>query len=226
MTRVCTVPSKESVPPVLWGVIEWETPDGMNAKRVQVLMQAFIMKTHRLDVMCRILGVPKFTAELYLKDERTIPKGVVYRLPRLKEIIMQNPARTLEILDRFGASDLGSGVKWHDSAVAEVRIQANSEINADAQGRVGWRFQSEREKRHWSIKQLVEKLAEQGVQTYDSNLCKVEKLGITPKNLLFFPLCELYGVRPEIFGFVASYGERVKKWRKAKNARENTRESV
>jgi len=218
MTRVCTVPSKESIPPVLWGVIEWETPDGINAKRAQVLMKAFIEKTHRQDVLCRILGVSRYVAELYLQDWRTIPKGIVERLPRLKQIIMQNPARTLELLNKIGTSDLGDGVKKHDSVVNEVRMMANSELNAEAQGKVGWRFQSEREKRHWSITDLAKRLDERGVVTYDSNLCKMEKCGITPKNKLFFEVCELYGVRPEIFGFVAAYGERVKAWRKAKNA--------
>lgn len=214
MARFTSVPSKESIPPVLWGVIEWETPDGMNAKRAQVILRAFLEKTHRLDVMCYELKVPPATVKLYLDDYNTIPKGIVERLPRLKEAIMRNPARTLGIMDKLGTVDYGNGVKVRDDAVEDVKQKAISELNAEAQGRAGNRFQMEREARGWTFREEVRRLQRIGVYTYDSNVAKVERIGITPKSLIFFPLCEYYGIDPESFGFVGRYGEKVKKWRK------------
>ena len=72
----------------------------------------------------------------------------------------------------------------------------------------------EREARGWTFREVARRLQRIGVQTYDSNVAKVERIGITPKSLMFFPLCEYYGIDPESFGFVGRYGEKVKKWRK------------
>jgi len=219
MTQVAQGSTKEQVPPVLWGVLEWQMPDGMNAKQAQVVMRAFVEKTHCFNVMCCALGVNRSVGELYLKDWKTIPKGIVSALPKLQKVIMRNPARTLALLEKKLAPKTYSfGVTSTDGAVTAVYDRATSEINATAQGKSGWTFQAEREKRHWSITDVVKRLGERGVKTYDSNISKIEKIGVTPKSLLFFPLCELYGVRPELFGFVSAYGDRVKAWRKEKNA--------
>lgn len=219
MTRVCTVPSKESVPPMLWGVIEWEMPDGMNARQAQVIMKAFVEKTHCFNVMCYALGVSRAVGDMYLKNEKTIPKGIVQKLPKLQKVLMRNPARTLSLLEKkLAPKNHGYGVTSKDAAVSEYYMRATSEINADAGSRAGYQFEKIRTERGMTTAEVAQILKAQGLKIYDSYIAKIERIGITPKSLMFFPLCELYNVRPELFGFVGSYGDRVKAWRKEKNA--------
>ena len=215
MSRITTATSKESVPPILWGVLPWKMPDGMNAAQAQVVMKAFIEKTHRIDLMSRVLGVPMIVGKLYLQDERTIPKGIVAKLPRLEEILKKNPARLLEMLDK----ERELARRRHESAMMETEIEevssrAVKEINSYATAKAGRAMQLAREAKGWETSEAVARMKAAGIKIYDSYVAKIERIGITPRSMLFFPLCEFWGIEPESFGFVETMRVKIIVWRK------------
>ena len=89
-------------PPKEWGVEEWKTPDGMTARRAQVIMRAFVEYTHSVPALSSELSISEVVAEKYLDDWRTIPKGVIYRLPVLVAVLKKSPAKTRQIMRKLG----------------------------------------------------------------------------------------------------------------------------
>ena len=138
MSQFTTGTAKDSCSPMLWGVIPWQMPDGMNAAQAQAIMKAFIEKTHRIDLMSRALGVSTVVGSLYLQDERTIPKSIVWKLPRLEEILKKNPARLLEMLDKereLLRRRRASSIRQQEIAIVSAR--AAKEINLYAMAKAG-----------------------------------------------------------------------------------------
>ena len=215
MSRITTATSKEQVPPILWGVLPWKMPNGMNAAQAQAIMKAFIEKTHRIDLMSHVLGVSTLVGSLYLDDERTIPKGIVDKLPSLEEVLRKNPARLLEMLDK----EREQARRRHESVrmgneVAEVSARAAKEINNYAMAKAGRAMQNAREAKGWETYEAAGKMKEAGIKIYDSYVAKIERIGITPRSLLFFPLCQFWGIEPESFGFVEASRNRILEWRR------------
>lgn len=216
MTQVVKVgESKDTTQPRLWGVLPWKMPDGMDAKKAQVIMRAFIEKTHRHDVLCWALKIPSGTAEMYLQNADTIPKSIAARLPVLKKILMKNPARTLRIMDKISVTDCGHGVSRSDETARVFKLETIAEINSNAAARAGFEFNKKRLERGMSRREVSELCERQMHVTISADsISDYEHRGITPSTKNFFTLCELYGVRPESFGFAGAHGEKIRKWRK------------
>ena len=181
--------------PSAWGVLVWETPDGMNAAKAQAIMKDFVASTGGLYELCTELNIPTATAQIYLTNACQIPKGVAWKLPRLKARIKLGAAQAQADISRYLPKE-------------PEPIKSFVTLNTEAGRRAAQLFSRSR-----AVSKIPLMKAAKIAKVTPEVLSKQEASQITPKAKAFFPLCELYKIRPESFGFVGAMETIIKSWR-------------
>jgi hypothetical protein len=197
---------KDYAPPSTWGALKWQMPDGMNAEKAQRIMRAFVIYTHSIAALCGELQIPEYTARTYLCNAAQISKSVVYKLPRLEQVLSRNPALVTEIYKHIDEEEFTPPMLISQKGVPNFRLQ-----NMEASERVASKFALTRRALGMTSEEVAQ---EAGIKPAD--VMKAERVGLTPKAKPFFPLCEVYHIDPEIFEFVGDCGRRVESWRKSR----------